>query len=58
MECEAENADEFLFACPTCGRRVVVGKAEPKLVVIDRGDPYALHSGSTGGLSLTVAATG
>ena len=44
---------EMLFACPTCGRKVVVGKREPKFVVLDRGDVYALHSGSTGGLSLT-----
>ena len=40
MDCEAENAGEILFACPTCGRKVVVGKAAPKFVVIDRGDPY------------------
>ena len=38
MECEAENVSEILFACPTCGRKVVVGKAVPKFVVIDRGD--------------------
>ena len=58
MECEAENASEILFACPTCGRKVVVGKAVPKFVVIDRGDVYALHSGSTGGVSLAITVAG
>ena len=55
MVCEAENTNEVLLACPTCGRKVVVGKGDAKLVVLDRGDVYAQHSGSTGGLSLTVA---
>lgn len=52
MACEAENASEVLFACPTCGRRVVVGKGEPKFVVLDRGDFYARHTGSLGGVEM------
>jgi hypothetical protein len=52
MVCQAETADEVLFACTddACGRRVVVGKAHPRLVVIDRGDFSARHVGSLGGL--------
>lgn len=53
MECEAENDSEVLFACPTCGRRVVVGKREPKFVVLDRGDFSARHTGSLGGVEMS-----
>jgi hypothetical protein len=42
----------LLFECEEgCGRRLVVDRVG-KLTVIDRGDPYALHKGSTGGLKL------
>jgi len=58
MVYEAETTTDSLIACPTCGRQVVVGKREPKLVVLDRGDVYARHTGSTGGVSLSVAVAG
>ncbi|MFF5076997.1 hypothetical protein ACFY36_08090 [Actinoplanes sp. NPDC000266] len=54
MICEAENATEVLFVCTddSCGRRVVVGKSRPRLTVIDRGDFFARHVGSLGGISI------
>ncbi|MEU4688892.1 hypothetical protein [Actinoplanes sp. NPDC023714] len=54
MVCEAENATEVLFACTdaACGRRVVVGKARPRLTVIDQGDFGARHVGSLGGITV------
>jgi len=52
MLCEAENDAEILFVCTdeTCGRRVVVGKSQPRLTVIDRGDFSVPHVGSRGGV--------
>ena len=52
MVCEAETAAEVLFVCmdESCGRRVVVGKSRPRLVVIDRGDFSVRHAGSLGGV--------
>ncbi|NMO54129.1 hypothetical protein HH310_23465 [Actinoplanes sp. TBRC 11911] len=52
MDCEAETAAEVLFVCrdEACGRRVVVGKRQPRLTVIDRGDWHIPHVGSLGGL--------
>jgi hypothetical protein len=52
MTCEGENAAEVLFVCgdERCGRRIVVGKSRPRLVVIDQGDPSASHIGSRGGV--------
>jgi hypothetical protein len=52
MACEAETPSEVLFVCrdEACGRRVVVGKSRPRLTVIDRGDFWARHVGSIGGL--------
>lgn len=51
------NGRESLFECadPDCGRRLVFDHVGGRLVVIDRGDTTALHSGSTGlvGLSAT-----
>ena len=47
MVCETQTPTETLFVCETCGRRVVLGKLQPRLTVIDRGDFWALHSGST-----------
>jgi hypothetical protein len=58
MVCEAQTAAEALFVCMDegCGRRVVVGKAPPRLTVIDRGDFSVRHAGSTGGLAIDQAA--
>jgi len=49
MTIEAENRDELLFTCDeeSCGRRVVVKRAGG-LVVIDKGDFFATHSGGRG----------
>ena len=54
MVCEAETSSEALFVCldGACGRRVVVGKARPRLTVIDRGDFSARHVGSLGGVAV------
>jgi hypothetical protein len=54
MVCEAETSAEVLFVCTdeSCGRRVVVGKSRPRLVVIDRGDFSARHAGSLGGVAI------
>jgi hypothetical protein len=54
MICEGENAAEVLFVCTDdqCGRRVVLGKSRPKIVVIDDGEFGASHIGSMGGLSI------
>lgn len=51
MVCEGENLAEVLFVCTEdrCGRRVVVGKTQPKLVVIDGGEFGTRHVGSMGG---------
>jgi hypothetical protein len=45
---------ETLFVCTdeACGRRVVVGKFQPRLTVIDRGDFSARHAGSLGGVAI------
>lgn len=52
MVCEGENAAEVLFVCTDgqCGRRVVLGKSQPKIVVIDDGVFGASHVGSLGGV--------
>jgi len=44
----------LLFECEEadCGRRLVIDRERGELVVIDRGDPYALHRGSIGGVKL------
>ena len=54
MVCDAETAAEVLFVCTdeVCGRRVVVGKDRPRLVVVDRGDFSIRHTGSLGGVSM------
>jgi hypothetical protein len=54
MTCEAETASEVLFVCTdeACGRRVVVGKSRPRLMVIDRGDFSVRHTGSLGGMAM------
>ena len=39
--------------CPTCGRRIRFERSPiRKMVVLSQGDQYAIHSGSTGGLSI------
>ena len=54
MVCEAELPTEALFVCTdaTCGRRVVVGKSPPRLMVIDKGDFAVRHVGGTGGIAM------
>jgi hypothetical protein len=54
MMCEAETSSEALFVCmdDACGRRVVVGKSQPRLTVIDRGDFWIRHAGSKGGVAM------
>lgn len=51
MDLEADNGREQLFVCPVegCGRRIVLNDAE--MVVIDRGDFNAEHSG--GNITIT-----
>jgi hypothetical protein len=48
MTIEADNGEDILFACPieSCGRRLVL-KRSGGLVVLNRGDFFALHSGGT-----------
>jgi hypothetical protein len=54
MVCEAETATEVLFVCvdESCGRRVVVGKSRPRLIVIDQGDFSIRHAASLGGVAM------
>lgn len=54
MHVEADNGHEQLFVCPEpgCGRRLVL-KRSGGLVVLDRGDFWALHSGGTSGLRMS-----
>jgi len=54
MVCEAQTSSEALFVCTdeACGRRVVIGKSEPRLTVIVRGDFYARHAGTVGEMAL------
>ena len=43
----------LLFECADgCGRRLVVDGQSGEMTVIDRGDPFALHSGASGGVEL------
>jgi hypothetical protein len=54
MDIAADNGDEILLNCPVvgCGRRVVI-KRSGGFLVLDRGDFFATHSGSTAGLDIT-----
>lgn len=54
MTLESSNGEEFLFVCPHdgCGRRLVLRRSGG-LVVLDRGDFFALHSGGTDGLNIS-----
>jgi hypothetical protein len=39
--------------CPTCGRRILLQvPPNSELVIVEPGDQYASHSGSTGGLRI------
>jgi len=39
--------------CPTCGRRILLlVPPNGEMVIVEPGDPYASHSGSTGGLQI------
>jgi hypothetical protein len=53
LSCEVTPAG-LLFECDVigCGRRVGIDRATREFVVIDRGDPLALHRGSIGGIEL------
>lgn len=58
MSCTGQTTSEAVFACDACGRRVVVGKTEPRFVVIDRGDLYARHVGGLGGMAVGLVVGG
>jgi ABC-type iron transport system FetAB ATPase subunit len=52
MAVHADNGDEILLTCSEgCGRRLVL-KRSGGMVVLDRGDFFAIHAGGTGGLRL------
>lgn len=59
MTLESRTDDELLFVCPHegCGRRLVLQRSGG-LVVLDRGDFFALHSGGTEGLELSTSLGG
>jgi len=38
------------WACPECGRRMIITWYPWKRIIIEQGDIYAAHSGSKGGL--------
>ena len=45
----------LLYECADgCGRRLVVDRISGALTVIDKGDQWAMHSGSIGGVQLSV----
>jgi ABC-type iron transport system FetAB ATPase subunit len=51
---EADDGMDILFVCPVegCGRRVVLRRSGD-LIVLDKGDFYALHVGGTSGLEIS-----
>jgi hypothetical protein len=51
---EADDGLDVLFGCPVegCGRRVVARRSG-ELVVLDKGDFYALHVGGTSGFEIS-----
>ena len=52
LQCTA-TPNGLLFEClEGCGRRVAVDGVSGSLTVIDRGDPMALHRGSSDGVDL------
>jgi ABC-type iron transport system FetAB ATPase subunit len=53
MTLEADDGDGVLLVCVSgCGRRLVV-KRSGGLVVLDRGDFFALHTGGSEGLQIS-----
>jgi hypothetical protein len=56
---EADDGMDVLFACPVqgCGRRVIVRRSGD-LIVLDKGDFYALHVGGTNGLEISSVVPG
>lgn len=54
LNVESDNGQEILFTCPEaeCRRRLVL-KRSGGMVVIDRGDFFARHVGSTGPVNLS-----
>lgn len=54
MTLETDNGEELLFVChhDGCGRRLVLQRSGG-IVVLDRGDFFALHSGGTEGLRVS-----
>ncbi len=58
MTIEAENGDGVLFTCPvdSCGRKVVVARSGG-LTVLQRGDFFALHSGTSAGFDIAASVT-
>lgn len=55
MICTEGNGEQSFFECTHegCGRRVVFDHVAIRLVVLDRGSPFALHQGSTGLVALS-----
>lgn len=55
MELIASTDDEQLYRCPRCERSLVLrfeaDGARP--IVLERGDPFALHHGSSGPLTIS-----
>ncbi|MFI5889595.1 hypothetical protein ACIA5D_05685 [Actinoplanes sp. NPDC051513] len=45
----------LLFTCEEddCGRRLVIDRDRGEMVVIDHGDPFALHQGVVGGVEMS-----
>lgn len=54
---EARTPSEALYVCDVdgCGRRIVINWLRPGLTVVDRGDFFARHVGTGGGLSIGLA---
>lgn len=57
MICTDGNTDESLFECTVddCGRRLVLDHARARVVVLEHGDRFVPHHGSTGLVALTGA---
>lgn len=56
FDIDSDNGDEIVMVCPhdACRRRIVISRSG-RLVVIDRGDFSALHTGGTEGLRITTS---
>lgn len=59
MTLDSYSGEELLFVCQHegCGRRLVLMRSGG-LVVLDRGDFFALHSGGTEGLEISAGISG